>query len=175
VRLETMCQHRRWAILRQAVALLVTLLVHRLELRKEALDQTVKWRLSGVPGTTCLPKPLPVRARAQTGRRRQVDAAGLLGPAGHNLTSLRRQRTPWRRSSNCASASFCGEVRATGTDQGRALTPKGRRRREKRRSHQPCPTARSLVAHWPSGSFLDPLPHQPPDGLHGTKTRSPPS
>jgi len=48
----------------ETVPLLVALLVHRLELRKEALDQSVKWRLVRVPGT--------------------IDAAGLLGTTGHN-------------------------------------------------------------------------------------------
>jgi len=48
----------------ETVALLVTLLVDRLELRKEALDQTVKWRLVRAAGT--------------------IDAAGLLGTTGHN-------------------------------------------------------------------------------------------
>jgi hypothetical protein len=47
----------------EAIPLLVTLLVDCLELRKEALDQSVKWRLLRVPGT--------------------IDAAGLLGPAEH--------------------------------------------------------------------------------------------
>ena len=36
---------------------------------------------------------------------------------------------------------------------GEGLTPKGRRRREKRRSHQRGPAARTRVAHWSSGPF----------------------
>jgi len=47
----------------EAIPLLVTLLVHRLKLRKEALDQFVEWRLVRVPGT--------------------INAAGLLGPTEH--------------------------------------------------------------------------------------------
>jgi len=47
----------------EAIPLLVTLLVDRLKLRKEALDQFVEWRLVRVPGT--------------------INAAGLLGPTEH--------------------------------------------------------------------------------------------
>ena len=48
----------------EAIALLVTLVVLRLELRKEAFNQLIECRLLRLPGT--------------------IDAAGLLGPTGHD-------------------------------------------------------------------------------------------
>jgi hypothetical protein len=61
--LEELAHHRPDDGPPEAIPLLVTLRVDCLELRKEALDQSVKWRLLRVPGT--------------------IDAAGLLGPAEH--------------------------------------------------------------------------------------------
>jgi hypothetical protein len=61
--LEELAHHRPDVGPPEVIPLLVTLLVDRLELRKEALDQSVKWRLVRVPGT--------------------INATGLLGPAEH--------------------------------------------------------------------------------------------
>jgi len=61
--LEELAHHRPDDGPPEAIPLLVTLLVDRLKLRKEALDQFVEWRLVRVPGT--------------------IEAAGLLGPTEH--------------------------------------------------------------------------------------------
>jgi hypothetical protein len=53
--LEELAHHRPDDRSPKAIAFLVTLLVNRLELRVEALDQLIEWRLLRAAGATCQP------------------------------------------------------------------------------------------------------------------------